>query len=63
MGLKKPKLHKKKVFSELKPYADLKRAMSDVVKVHGENVVLTPHIHPILVLIHVQDPVVHRLIR
>lgn len=33
--------------------------MGDVVEVHGENVVLAAHVHPVLVLIHVQDPVVH----
>lgn len=33
--------------------------MGDVVDVHGENMVLAAHIHPVLVLIHLQQPVVH----
>lgn len=37
--------------------------MGDVIDVHGEDVVLAAHIHPILVLVHVQDPVVHGLVR
>lgn len=45
-----------------KQSADLKRAMGDVVDVHGEDVVLAAHIHPVLVLVHLQDPVVHGLV-
>lgn len=36
--------------------------MCDVIDVHGEDVVLAAHIHPVLVLVHVQDPVVHGLV-
>lgn len=43
--------------------ADLQRAVCDVVDIHGENVVFAAHVHPVLVLVHVQDPVVHRLVR
>lgn len=42
--------------------ADLQCAVRDVVDVHGENVVLAAHVHPVLVLVHVQDPVVHWLV-
>ena len=37
--------------------------MSDVIDVHGEDMVLAAHIHPVLVLVHLQDPVVHGLVR
>lgn len=42
--------------------ADLKRAVCDVVDVHGEDVVFAAHVHPVLVLVHMQDPVVHGLV-
>lgn len=42
---------------------DLLRGMCDVVDVHREHVVLAAHVHPVLVLIHVQDAVVHGLVR
>lgn len=43
-------------------YADLKCVMGDVVDVHGENMVFAAHVHPVLILVHVQDPVVHGLV-
>lgn len=42
--------------------ADLQCAARDVVDVHGQDVVLETHVHPVLVLVHVQDPVVHGLV-
>lgn len=42
--------------------ADLQRAVCDVVDVHGEDVVFAAHVHPVLVLVHMQDPVVHGLV-
>lgn len=43
--------------------ADLQRALRDVVDVHGEDVVLAAHVHPVLVLVHMQDAVVQGLLR
>ena len=37
--------------------------MGDVIDVRGQNVVFAAHVHPVLVLVHVQDPVVHGLLR
>ncbi len=36
--------------------------MGDVVDVHGEDVIFATHVHPVLVLVHLQDPVVHGLV-
>lgn len=44
-----------------KRFSDLECAMRDVVNVHGEDIVFAAHIHPVLVLVHLQDPVVHGL--
>lgn len=37
--------------------------MGDVINVHRQYVVFAAHIHPVLVLIHVQESVVHGLVR
>lgn len=36
--------------------------MCDVVDVHREDMVFAAHIHPVLVFVHLQDPVVHRFV-
>lgn len=50
-------------YERLRRAANLERSVGDVVDVHGEDVVLAAHVHPVLVLVHVQDPVVHGLVR